>query len=311
MMGKKIFQIQDLLDRRMVLTGASGFLGSYVCQKLVNFKNLIPVSHTHPVSGFSLGQSLDLSEREVCHALLNSVRPEVIIHAAAETNVEKCEQNPPVAIRTNVDMTHHLVEWVREQVQKPFLVFISTDQLYNGPGPHREDNIFPRNVYALTKYAAEAIVKRCPNFLILRVNFVGWSPRRTGLVNWFLEGVQRQESLVLVDDVKFNPLAAADLVNLILQLIGRRVRGTYNLGASGHTWSKAEFCFRLGKELGLDLSTVRVGRLRELAFKAMRPCDMTMDVGPVEAVLDYPLPTLEDSVKQLVCEAKTRGIAGC
>ncbi|MGD9850228.1 MAG: NAD(P)-dependent oxidoreductase [Nitrospirales bacterium] len=291
-------------DRRIALTGASGLLGNYFCRQLVNLKGFIPIAHSHPVSGFSLARAVDLRNRDISHALMDSLQPEIIIHAAAETNVEKCEEDPAAAVQTNVDITKHLVDWVQQQSREVVLVFLSTDQLYDGAGPHHENRIWPRNVYALTKCAAETIVRGYPHHLIVRVNFVGWSSRGTGFMNWLVNRLTHGDSLTLVDDVWFNPLSGAHLVNLILQIIGQHVKGTYNVGATGRGWSKAEFGLRLGRDLGLDLSTIRIGKVSDLGLRAMRPNDMTMEVGAVEAVLGYSLPTMEDTVKQLVSESK-------
>ena len=289
--------------RPVVLTGASGLLGRYFCQQLAALKNFIPVAHSHSVSDVSSAQAVDLRDRGASHALLDSLQPGVIVHAAAETNVEKCEENPAEAVRTNVDVTSHLVEWITQQTKATMLVYISTDQLYQGAGPHDESKICPRNVYALTKCVAETIVRSCQNHLILRVNFVGWSSRGVGFVNWLVQRLQRGESVTLVDDVKFNPLAAAHVVKVILQLIGQQVEGTYNLGAAGQVWSKAEFGLRLGRELGLDLSSIRIGRVAELGLRAMRPNDMSMDISAIEAQLGFSLLSMDDTVKQLASEA--------
>ena len=293
----------------ILLTGASGLLGNYVCRQLFSCKNFVPVANTHPVSGFALSRAVDLRNRDRSFALLNSIRPEIIIHAAAETNVEKCEANPIAAVGVNIDITNHLVEWVEQFSRDTLLVYISTDQLYDGPGPHHEDNVYPRNVYALTKFAAEAVTRRCPHHLILRANFVGWSSRGTGFGNWLVDRLTRHEPLTLVDDVKFNPLAANDLVNLILQLISQQVRGIYNVGAAGPGWTKAEFGLKLGGELGLDLSSVRIGKMSEMGLRAMRPNDMTMNVDAIEAVLGGSLPKIEDTVTQLVSERKAMGLS--
>ena len=292
-------------DCPVLLTGASGLLGQYFCQQLAILKNFVPVSHRHRVLGFSLAQAIDLRDRRASHALLDSLQPSVIIHAAAATNVDKCENNPAEAVRTNVDMTSHLVEWIKQQTKSVTMVYISTDQLYQGPGPHHERTICPRNVYALTKCAAETIVRGCMHHLILRVNFVGWSSRGAGFVNWFVERLQCGESLTLVEDVKFSPLAVVHVVHVVLRLIGRQVAGTYNVGAAGQGWSKADFGLRLGRELNLDLSSVQIGRMAELGLRAMRPNDMTMDVSAIEAMLGFSLPTMNDTVKQLVSEARS------
>ena len=133
--------------------------------------------------------------------MLDVAQPHIIIHAAAETDVEKCEKNPVAAVWSNVDMTNHLVEWIQRQDKEVLLVFISTDQLYHGLGPHDEKKVYPRNVYALTKLAAEGLVRNCPFHLIVRVNFVGWSSRGKGFVSWFIDRVKRHERLTLVEDV--------------------------------------------------------------------------------------------------------------
>ena len=293
-----------MAESPIVLTGASGLLGSHFCRQLSNFRNLVPVSFSHPVTGFSHTRVVDLRDRQGSHRLLETIQPRIILHCAAETNVEKCEKTPAAAVRANVDMTNYLVEWIQRYSRDTLLVFISTDQVYHGEGPHQEQYIYPRNVYALTKCAAESLVRSCPRHLILRANFVGWSPRGAGFVNWLFDRLTSGEPLTLVEDVKFNPLSAEDLVVIVLELICRQVQGTFNVGAGGPGWSKAEFGFRLGGELGLNLNGIHVGKIHELGLCAMRPNDMTMDVRAAETALSRSLPTMEDTIFRLVSEAK-------
>src|SRR5262249_13532333 len=149
---------------------------------------------------------------------VSDVRPDIVLHAAAWTSVDGCERDQAQAHAQNVLATLNLVNACAAQSNAPQFVFVSTDQLYDGTGPHGEDGpATPRNVYALTKLWAEGIVQRLAGALVVRSNFFGYGPiQGEGLAGWLLESFAAGKSVTLFDDVLFNPLYLEDYSDLLI-----------------------------------------------------------------------------------------------
>lgn len=293
--------MRNLKGSAFVITGASGFLGEHLLRATDQVAGVVAVTGRNAVVASKARVcSLDLTDRMAVHDALESIRPAVILHAAAETRVDFCEANPAQAIATNVDATANFVDWILQRSPRTRFVYVSTDQVYDGKGPHEEVHVHPVNVYGMSKLAAEQVAAACAHNLVVRTNFVGWSARGRGLAEWLVQTLRAGQAVTLVDDVLFNPLEATLLSRLVIELICAEAQGTVNLGASGPAWSKARFGLELAKGLDLDLTKVSVGSLDVLCLPARRPRDMSMAVGRCEQLLGRTMPSMDTVMEQLL-----------
>ncbi|MCJ7613140.1 sugar nucleotide-binding protein, partial [Candidatus Bathyarchaeota archaeon] len=94
---------------------------------------------------------LDLSRLENITEVFNSIKPEIVVHAGALSNVDKCEENKELAWKINVEGTQHIAELSRKH--KAFLIYVSTDYVFCGKkGNYTEtDETKPVNYYGKTK----------------------------------------------------------------------------------------------------------------------------------------------------------------
>ncbi|MFB5628401.1 MAG: SDR family oxidoreductase [Nitrosarchaeum sp.] len=144
------------------ITGGAGALGTELKKKYPN-----ALAPTH--------QELDLGNREeVLRFFKNHPDIDVIIHAAALTGIRPCEENQPLAWKTNVEGTRNLVDAVLESKQKIQFIYVSTACVFDGHHEmYKESSIpYPENFYALTKLVGESEIRKLPEFLIVRTNFV-------------------------------------------------------------------------------------------------------------------------------------------
>jgi dTDP-4-dehydrorhamnose reductase len=144
---------------RILITGGSGRLGT-------ELRGLLPGSVSPDLD------ELNLVAPETIDAVLDRYRPDVVVHAAAYTDVEGAEQDRATCWSINVVGTRNLVGALLGR--EIFLVHISTDYVFAGTtGGYREDD--PPgpvcNYYALSKLAAEEIARLCPQHLVIRTSF--------------------------------------------------------------------------------------------------------------------------------------------
>jgi len=247
-------------------------------------------------------------EAAAVESAFHRIRPDVIIHCAALTNVDACEAVPERAYQLNVQATETIANWIRQKAPNTQLIYVSSDQIYQGPGPHSETNAAPINTYALTKLWGEYIVREVDRHLILRTNFLGFDRNtKTGFVAFLLDAFEKGTPITLFRDVLFNPLYATDWPAIIWPLVDGKITGTYNLGASGNGISKAEFALQVAEALNLNTSSAIIGSVEDVSMAARRPNDMRMDISKIQECLSQALPTVEESLKRLItdyCEAK-------
>ena len=233
-------------------------------------------------------------------ALVARVKPDCIINLAALTNVDLCEREPHKAYLFNVATVTHLVRAIREQAPHCHLVQISTDQVYDGNGPHAEATVTVTNTYALSKIAAELAAASVPS-TILRTTFFGRSrcDGRTSFSDWIVQSLRNGAPINVFDDILFSPLDIKTLASMIERLVSIRPVGLFNLGAR-EGMSKAAFSFALADVMALPTNHItRTVSTASPALDAYRPKDMRMDCSLFERTMGLQLPTLIDQIHLL------------
>jgi dTDP-4-dehydrorhamnose reductase len=280
----------------VIVFGASGLLGA----------SLLPVlrARGHTVLAQSRAPGADLcldpSDRTLVSAVLSAHRPTAVVNLVAATNVDLCETQTELAWQANARVVSAIAggiaAWSGESAFRPHLVHVSTDQVYAGTGPHSENEVNPINVYGLSKYTGELIATQV-GATILRSNFYGRSrcPSRVSFSDWLVSSLREKTPITVFDDVKFSAIHSDTLCNIIARSIELRPIGIFNAGCRDGI-SKAGFALCLARTLDLPTDYVRIGVSADLALKARRPLDMTMQVGRLEAALRLQCPNMYQEI---------------
>ncbi len=279
---------------RVLILGARGLLGSSVVPA---FRAAGLEVITHATAGADL--TGDLTQRAAADAALRAAAPHVVLNLAAATNVDDCERDPDTAYRLNVRLVENLAAAIAAEGSRAHLIHISTDQIYDGDGPHAEDDVRIKNTYAFSKYAGELAAAVVPA-TVLRTNFVGPSARdgRTSLTDWLRTAYTGDKPITVFDDVLFSPLAIGTLVEYLQLAVERRERGVFNLG-SREGLSKADFAYRFAEALGKPTDRLQRGDSSSVKLLAYRPKDMRMDSARFERVFGVTTPTLMQQIASL------------
>jgi dTDP-4-dehydrorhamnose reductase len=242
---------------------------------------------------------LDLLDAQAIFKVLLAHKPDVVLNLAALTDVDRCERMPQEAFTANVRSVENLVGSLAAMDKPAFLVHISTDHVYDGPGHHREDDVTLVNYYAYSKYAGE-IAARGISAAVLRTNFFGRSaaPTRASFSDWIVNALRRGETINVFEDVFFNPLSMPGLGAIVSRVIDRRPAGVFNVGSRGAI-SKADFAFRVAEVLSLQTRTMQRSMLRDATTLARRPLNMLMDSSCAESTLGLRMPEIRDEILSL------------
>jgi dTDP-4-dehydrorhamnose reductase len=278
---------------KILVTGAHGLLGSAIVPHLQS-RGFDVISHARKAGGDIEG---DLTDSNQVSTMVRTIEPDIIINLAAFTNVDMCELHPQLAYLSNVKIIENLVRSIRPALNRCHLLQLSTDQVYDGIGPHKEDNVTLCNYYAFSKYAGELAAEKA-SATVLRTNFFGPSrcPVRKSLSDWLVESLQQEKPITVFDDVHFSPLSIQTLITMIDLILVEPQQGVFNLG-SRLGMSKADFAFSLARALQMPTSRMSRGSSEKLKLPASRPKDMRIDSSYFERAFGVKLPTLEEEIE--------------
>jgi len=143
--------------------------------------------------------------------------------------VDRCQTDPQYAYLLNVRVIENIVAWTHLSKRSCHLIQISTDQVYDGPGPHAEEQTTLTNLYAFSKYTGELAAAQIPS-TILRTNFVGrsLSQKRKSLSDWLYSALNSKTPIQVFDDVLFSPLSMGTLTEMITLCTQTKPIGTFN-----------------------------------------------------------------------------------
>jgi dTDP-4-dehydrorhamnose reductase len=291
-------------DATVLVLGATGMLGHSLVSVLAQ-AGLSVVRHDRAGKADC---SADLGDAAATHAVLDCVQPALIVNLAGLTNVDACEQHPEKAFVANVRSVENVAAWVHRAAQPTRLLHISTDQVYEGRGPHAESAASPRNYYAFSKYAGE-LAASAVGATVIRTNFVGRShcTGRSSLSDWLYGVLQRGEAATIFEDVLFSPLSMQTLCGLLVKICRNPPPGIYNLG-SREGCSKADFARAFAAALGLSAAQFKSQSVAAAAgLHAYRPRDMRMDSTRIADLLDLTLPALHEEILSLAEEYRHAG----
>ena len=285
----------------VLVTGASGLLGAHAClAAAARGMRVTGTVHRHPVSlpGVEL-VGVDLAGAGDVRALLDDARPDWVLHCAAMTEVDRAEEHPELAARANVEMTA-LLAGAAAGAGAGF-VYVSTDAVYPGTagGYGEDDATGPVNVYARSKLAGEAAARAAgARHLVVRANLFGWNVQaKQSLAEWVLARLEAGDEVPGFADVCFNPLEASELAETLLDLAAGPHRGTVNAGAADRV-SKYAFARTVAEVFGFDPGRVRAASAADVAFRAPRPRDTSMDVSRLAAWLGRTPPTVRAGIER-------------
>ena len=277
---------------RILVTGATGLLGPYLLDAASERGKAIGLAR----SGADV--ACDLADADAVRDALAAAAPNIVIHAAAYTDVDGCERDPVRAADANHRAVANLVAALPADCH---LIHISTDQVYSdSPGPHAEGRERPVNAYGRSKLAGEGAARRHTRSTILRTNLFGPGrpPDRRSLSDFIADSLAAGKAITLFTDVYFSPLHMVTLSGLSMEMATRGLAGTFNAGSRAGM-SKRDFGHAVARHLGLSTATAKDGVSAAIPGRAPRPRDLRLDVQRIEQALGRAMPTCDEEIRRL------------
>jgi dTDP-4-dehydrorhamnose reductase len=271
-----------------VVTGSSGLLGRRLVGILRDEHEVVGIDKYVPEGQRDL--AVDITQKQCTIESIESTAPDVVVHTAAETDVDRCESERDLARRINVEGTANIAEACSKVDAR--LILVSTDYVFDGKkGNYSEtDEPNPISFYGVTKLEAEHIVSSTSlKSLIIRTSVLyGWHPTKLNFVTWILKGLRERQILKVVNDHINSPTLADNLADAIRKAIELDSQGILHI-AGNERLSRFDFARRIAKRFDLDESLLLPVQMRDLKWVARRPRDSSLNVGKAEKELSIEL----------------------
>lgn len=242
--------------------------------------------------------NVDFTSRDSVKRVILDFVPDVIINAAAYTNVDKSESERELAWKINVKGVEHIAEAAR--VIDAHIIHLSTDYIFDGlNGPYTEaDKPNPLGYYGRTKLASENALRISGTLhTIIRTNVLyGIIPNgRLDFVRWVVDAITKKQPIRIVTDQFNNPTFIDDLVLAIAAIAREKRHGIYNIGGL-ELLSRYDFTRRIIDVFQLDAGFVTPIITEELHQPAKRPLRSGLVILKAQTELDYRPMGLTDSL---------------
>ncbi len=249
---------------------------------------------------------VDLTKRKEVRELLLTVKPDIIINAAAYTNVDGCEEEKEQCWAVNVKTVENILEVPFEK--NPLLVHISTDYVFDGErGGYREvDEPNPRGNYARSKLAAENIIRNSHmEYIIARTQILYGAGIgiKSSFVNWLVLSLQAGRHVQVVTDQIGNPTYAPDLAEAIDRLIDKEAYGLFHVSGP-EALSRYAFALIIADVFELDKDLIEPVSSSGFQQKAPRPGNSSFVLDKLYNNIQWLPHTVRDALDLLKKEMK-------
>jgi dTDP-4-dehydrorhamnose reductase len=265
--------------KRLLITGGTGLLALNWACALRDSWDVTLGTHRHSVDLAGVSACpLVLDDPVRLQAQIEAVAPDLVVHTAGLTSVDRCELIPELAHQANVEIALNVA--LAAARRGSTLVHVSTDHLFAGSQSMstEAEPPAPVNQYGRTKVLAEiAVMNANPSALILRTNFFGWGHAgRQSFTDWLIYNLRAGKELSLFDNVFFTPILADALALAAHELVEKGASGVFNL-VGDQRLSKYEFACLLADHFSLPERLLLRHSFDGSELVAARPHDMSLD----------------------------------
>jgi dTDP-4-dehydrorhamnose reductase len=246
---------------KILLLGHKGMLGSDL---------LFQLARKHEIIGLDKDE-IDITAASECRRVINENNPDIVINAAAYTDVDGCEKMKNECFAVNAEAVKNIAESCLGKNIR--IIHFSTDYVFDGNGsePYKEDNpCNPVNVYGASKLAGERYLQELSNnYILIRTAWL-YGKNGKNFVRTILEAARTKNKLEIVDDQTGSPTYTRDMAGAVDLLIERNITGIFHITNRG-SCSWFQFAGKILQEEGITGVQVLPIKSGQLQRPAKRP----------------------------------------
>lgn len=294
---------------KVLITGANGLLGQHLTKLLLD-KNYQVVATSRGESRLPFQPSDNYTYREMdiangleTFAVMSQEKPDVVVHAAAMTQVDDCELRPQQCERINVQGTSQVL--TDAETFSSHFIYISTDFVFDGEQGNyaEEDDTKPISLYGFTKLQAESMVQTSTiPFAIVRTCLVYGNllkGTRSNIVSWVKESLEQGKTIQVVSDHLRTPTYVEDLAKGIALIIEKKATGIYHI--SGKDWlTPYDIALKTAAKYNLDAG--KIVKVDAATFKqpGRRPLKTGFVIEKARTELGYEPISFEEGLEKMI-----------
>jgi dTDP-4-dehydrorhamnose reductase len=290
--------------KKILVTGSNGLLGQKLIEKLSKTDNLEVIATARGENRLPFAEnykfvSLDITKEEEVKTVVDTEKPDLIIHTAAMTNVDQCETEKDACWDLNVKAVEYLVEASKKH--NSFFVHLSTDFIFDGKaGPYDEKaEANPLSFYGWSKYAAEKLVINSDlKWAIARtvlVYGIAHDMSRTNIILWVKNSLEQGKSINVVNDQWRTPTLAEDLADGCILIAEKEAEGIVNISGKD-LLNPFQMANMTADYFNLDKSLITEVDGTKFTQPAKRPAKTGFILDKPMAVLGYNPKTFQEGI---------------
>jgi dTDP-4-dehydrorhamnose reductase len=277
--------------RKILLTGANGLLG----QKTID---IFARESDHELILSDIADKaeepkkykyfpLDITKKEKVKEAVKELKPDIIINAAAYTNVDGCETERELSWRVNVDAVKNFI--IASRFNNTKIIHVSTDYIFDGMiGNYDEQSRpNPRSFYGKEKLASEnALMASGIEYAIIRTMIIYGNGKnvKQNFALWLINMLGNNHTVTIVDDQYGQPTMVDDLGVALLRIVDREKKGVYHVSGSEYL-SRYEFALKLADVFEFDKELIIPIKTKDLQQAAERPMNSSFILLKAETEL--------------------------
>ena len=265
--------------KKLLITGVSGFLGWHLAKIAQSQWQVYGITHSKTVQIPGINQvKINLTNLNDLQYLFQTVKPDAVIHAAAQSQPNFCQQYPEESAKINVTASLNIAN-LCSALDIP-CVFTSTDLVFNGLNPpYREtDPVSPVSYYGEQKVLAEqGMLERYPKTAICRMPlmFGDVPPHASSFIQPFIQALREGKELNLFIDEFRTPVSGETAAKGLLLAL-ETTSGILHLGGKERI-SRYDFVQLMAEVFNLPTETIKPCRQQDVKMAAPRPADVSLD----------------------------------
>ena len=277
------------MTEKILVIGGSGLLGYYLKQNLTDAD--VYSTYRQNKLDFKKANFLDITNKNNLEKIFKKIKPNVIFHTAAITDLDWCEKNEKETYALNTNPIKNITNLAKRYNSK--LIFISTDSVFDGKlgGYQENDPLNSINVYSKSKIEAEKIIKTLDNSLIVRGTFFGIKTNKESFISYLLKQLKNNKQINVPKDKISNGLFVNDFAKILVEMHYKKLSGVFHIGSSDYV-NNFEFAKKIANVFGYEEDLIHETLFREIFYEknliAKRPLNTTLNTKKISAIIKMP-----------------------
>ena len=286
--------------KKILVTGSAGLIGTQIVKDLLDNHKQVYSCYNKTKPELGIITHLDLTKKDDIVNTMNRIKPDVVIHLGAMTDVELCETETELAKKINTDATEILA--LESEKYNTFFVYMSTDYVFDGKVGMKKENDEPNpiNFYGKSKLDGERVFKKIttPNVIVRTSTPFGLHSKKISFPIWVKKNLELEKEISVVVNQYTSPSYVPNISKMIIEIMERKITGIIHL-AGATKISRYDFAVQISKIINVNKQFLKLTKMDQMDWKAQRPADSSLSVSKANKILKNKPEKIEDSLKLL------------